>query len=79
MRDKRVIEMKDMVCKNCMSDGEWEYVEEWVDITPEQLQYLKFLEAHKIKEEKIFLSQNQAGYSYFSEPTVRRSKSIRIE
>ena len=31
MRDKRVIEMKDMVCKNCMSDGEWEYVEEWVD------------------------------------------------
>ena len=31
-----------------------------VDITPEQLQYLKFLESHKIKEEKIFLSQNQA-------------------
>ena len=31
MRDKRVIEMKEMVCKNCMSDGEWEYVEEWVD------------------------------------------------
>ena len=27
--DKRVIEMKDMVCKNCMSDGEWEYVEEF--------------------------------------------------
>ena len=23
--------MKDMVCKNCMSDGEWEYIEEWVD------------------------------------------------
>jgi hypothetical protein len=22
---------EDMVCKNCMSDGEWEYVEEWVD------------------------------------------------
>ena len=29
--EKGVIEMKDMVCKNCMSDGEWEYVEEWVD------------------------------------------------
>ena len=28
---KRVIEMKEMVCKNCMSDGEWEYIEEWVD------------------------------------------------
>lgn len=31
MRDKRVIEMKEMVCDNCMSDGEWEYVEVWVD------------------------------------------------
>jgi RNase P subunit RPR2 len=23
--------VKEMLCKNCMSDGEWEYIEEWVD------------------------------------------------
>ena len=27
---KRIV-LEGMVCKNCMSDGEWEYVEEWVD------------------------------------------------
>ena len=42
-----------------------------VDITPEQLQYLKFLEAHKIKEEKIFLSQNQA-YKGFGRSNIER-------
>ena len=42
-----------------------------VDITPEQLQYLKFLESHKIKEEKIFLSQNQA-YKRFGRSNVER-------
>ena len=42
-----------------------------VDITPEQLQYLKFLEAHKIKEEKVFLSQNQA-YKRFGWSNIER-------
>jgi len=42
-----------------------------VEITPEQLQYLKYLEAHKIKEEKVFLSQNQA-YKRFGRSNIER-------
>lgn len=43
-----------------------------VDITTPQLEYLKFLEKHKVKEElKIFLTQNQA-YKRFGRTNVER-------
>jgi hypothetical protein len=43
-----------------------------VDITPEQLKYLQFLEKHHIREEeKIFVTQNQA-YKRFGRTNVER-------
>ncbi len=43
-----------------------------VDLTPEQVCYLNFLVAHKIKkEEKDYISQNQA-YKRFGEANVKR-------
>lgn len=43
-----------------------------VDLTPTQLNYLHFLEAHKVKkEEKIYITQNQA-YARFGRSNVER-------
>ena len=43
-----------------------------VDLTPEQVCYLNFLVAHKIKkEEKIYITQNQA-YKRFGEANIKR-------
>ena len=42
-----------------------------VQITPEQLRYLHFLEAHKVKEEPVFANQNQA-YKRFGRSNVER-------
>lgn len=43
-----------------------------VDITPAQLHYLRFLEAHKIKEEPmVYVSQNKA-FQRFGRANVER-------
>lgn len=43
-----------------------------IDITPAQLEYIYFLEKHKIKEEtKIYLTQNQA-FERFGKSNVKR-------
>lgn len=42
-----------------------------VQITPAQLKYLQFLEAHKIEEEKIYVNQNQA-FRRFGRGNVER-------
>lgn len=42
-----------------------------VQITPAQLKYLQFLEAHKIEDEKIYVTQNQA-FRRFGRGNVER-------
>lgn len=42
-----------------------------VQITPIQLKYLQFLESHKIEEEKIYITQNQA-FKRFGRNNVER-------
>ena len=42
-----------------------------VQITPVQLKYLQFLEAHKIEEERIYITQNQA-FKRFGRNNVER-------
>jgi len=46
-----------------------------VQITPEQVKYLEFLEKHKIKEEPIFINQNQA-HKRFGRANVERWEGL---
>lgn len=49
-----------------------------VDLTPSQLKYLHFLEAHKIKEEKIFINQAEA-FRRFGRTNVERWKECGLK
>ncbi len=42
-----------------------------IDITPAQLKYLHFLEAHKIKDERIYINQSEA-FKRFGRANIER-------
>lgn len=49
-----------------------------VDLTPIQLRYLHFLEAHKIKEERIYINQSEA-FKRFGRSNVERWKECGLK